>query len=207
MTPAASACILLLLCLANRWRRSRCGSFLGRNRLLMSEDGEVGTIHAAQIATTALLRMDHVRSVITLGVESRGERQNFRGTKLHAETAGLAALYHDLHCTFGHCCPFLWRALLKVGSHACGFCLLDFAVALGVLRCGWEAHPLTERCIDSCPATAQDEVISVTCRCEVRHVERSRLALRHSLFAFGCHPSEDFSPSRGICCSQLAVST
>src|SRR5208337_505319 len=116
MTPAASACILLLLRLANRCRRSRCGSFLGRSRLLMSEDGEIGAIHAAQIATAALLRMDHVRSVITLGVESRGERQNVRGTELYAESAGFTALNHNLHRTFGHCCPFFLALRLGSGS-------------------------------------------------------------------------------------------
>src|SRR5208283_1016601 len=170
MTPAASACILLLLCLANRWRRSRCGSFLGRNRLLMSEDGEVGTIHAAQIATTALLRMDHVRSVITLGVESRGERQNFRGTKLHTETAGLTALYHDLHCTFGHCCPFLSRTLQKEPGAAVAtfFFLISPSYLVFTLRLG--SSPSTERWFDSRPGATQDEVMKITLRCEVRHV-------------------------------------
>src|ERR1022692_5031405 len=90
----ASACILVLLGLGSGWR-SRCGcNFLGRRRLLVSEDCEVGAVHAAQIATAALLRVDHVRSVISLGVKSRGERQNVRGTELYAESAGLTALYH-----------------------------------------------------------------------------------------------------------------
>src|SRR5271165_5936305 len=105
ITPAGSACILYLL-----WRCRRCSlghsGFLRWRRLLVAEDGEVGAVHAAQIATAALLRMHQVRSVITLGIEGGGERQNFGGTKLHTETAGLTALYHDLHCTFGHGQPF-----------------------------------------------------------------------------------------------------
>src|SRR5271157_2616985 len=132
MTPAASACIVLLLRLASCGRRRRCCRFFSRSRLLVSEVGEIGTVHAAQIAATALLRMDHVRSVITLSVESRGERQNFCGTELHAETAGLTALHHDLHRTFSHCCPFLSRGVSeRNGSHSSGLFLCDFAVAPG----------------------------------------------------------------------------
>src|ERR1019366_2787362 len=106
MTPAGSACILVLLGLGSGWRGRGRDSFFGRRRLLVSEDREVRAIHAAQIATAALLRVDHVRCVIPLSIESRGERQNVRGTELHAESAGLTALHHDLHRTFGHCCPF-----------------------------------------------------------------------------------------------------
>src|ERR1039457_5626552 len=116
MTPAASACILVLLGLGSRWRGRGLGVFFGRRWLLVPEDGEVGAIHAAQIAAAAFLRMDHVRSVITLGVKSGGERQDVRGTELHAESAGLTSLHYDLHRTLGHCCPFFFFWALRRGS-------------------------------------------------------------------------------------------
>src|ERR1017187_1765081 len=118
MTPAASACILVLLGLGSGWRGRGLGAFFGRRRLLVTEDREVGAIHAAQIATAALLRMDHVRSVITLGIKGGGERQDVRGTELHAESAGLTSLDYDLHRTLGHCCPFLssWRCAEGVAA-------------------------------------------------------------------------------------------
>src|SRR5271165_1562165 len=111
-TPAGSACILDLLFGRSDVRRGSRG-FLRRGRLLVAEDSEVGAVHAAQVAATALFRMDQVRGVITLGVESRGDRQNFCGTKFHAKTAGFTALYHDLHCTFGHDLPFYDGGLLR----------------------------------------------------------------------------------------------
>src|ERR1019366_7873946 len=116
MTPAGSACILVLLDFGSgRW--GACGrNFFGRRRLLVPENREVGAVHAAQIATAALLRVDHVRSVISLGVESRGERQNMRGTELYAESAGLTALNHNLHRTLGHCCPFFLAPRRRKGS-------------------------------------------------------------------------------------------
>jgi hypothetical protein len=39
-----------------------------------------------------------------------------RGTKLYAESAGFTALNHDLHRTFGHCCPFFLALRLGSGS-------------------------------------------------------------------------------------------
>src|SRR5664279_6124378 len=116
MTPAASACILVLLGLGSKWRGRGLGVFFGRRRQLVSEDGEIRAIHAAQIAAAALPRMDHVRSVITLSVESGGERQYVRGTELHAEPAGLTSLDYDLHRTLGHCCPFFFFLALRRGS-------------------------------------------------------------------------------------------
>src|ERR1035438_5271610 len=127
MTPAASACILVLLDFGSGWRGG-CGcNFLGRRRLLIPENREVGAIHAAQIATAALLRVDHVRSVISLGVKSRGERQNVRGTELYAESAGLTALNHNLHRTLGHCCPFFLAPHLRNDSLDFG----NFLIRLG----------------------------------------------------------------------------
>src|SRR5580704_8034109 len=128
MTPAGSACILVLLDLSSGKRSCRgLDLVFRRRRLLVSEDGEVRTVHAAQIAATALLRMDHVRSVITLGVKGRGERQHVRGTKLHAESAGLTALDYDLYRTFGHCCPFFLGPGLGSGSLDGGIFLLSLA--------------------------------------------------------------------------------
>src|SRR5271157_5640296 len=124
MTPAGSACILVLLGLGRRWRGRSLDVFFGRRRLFVPVDREVRAIHAAQIAAAALLRMDHVRSVITLGVESRGERQNVRGTELYAESAGFTALNHDLHRTFSHCCPFFLALRLGSGSLDSGIFLI-----------------------------------------------------------------------------------
>src|SRR5664279_716130 len=140
MTPAASACILVLLGLGSKWRGRGLDVFFGRRRQLVSEDGEVGAVHAAQIATAALLRMDHVRSVITLGVKSGGERQDVRGTELHAESAGLTSLDYDLHRTLGHCCPFFFFLALRRGNdrlHGRIFLLIELGVAPGItLRLG-----------------------------------------------------------------------
>jgi len=59
---------------------------------LGSENGEVGAVHSAQIAATALFRMHDVRRMVALGVESGRKREHMRGTKLHAEAAGFATL-------------------------------------------------------------------------------------------------------------------
>jgi hypothetical protein len=57
-------------------------------------DGEIGTVHPAKVAAAAFLRSHYVRGVITLRVESGGERQNLGRTKLHTKAASLTAL-HD----------------------------------------------------------------------------------------------------------------
>src|SRR5579884_1150213 len=88
-TPRGSACIIHLRSRA-RFRRGRA----------ISEDGEIGTVHAAQIAAAALLGRHQVRRVISLGVERGGEREHLGGAKFHAEAAGLAALHHDGNRTF-----------------------------------------------------------------------------------------------------------
>src|SRR5581483_9900805 len=61
-TPRGSACIA----------SPRFGGGFGHVQAV-AEDGKVRTVHAAQIATAALLRRDHVRCVIALGVECGGE--------------------------------------------------------------------------------------------------------------------------------------
>jgi hypothetical protein len=43
-----------------------------------------------------------MRWVIALGIEGRGERQDFGRTKFHAETACFATLDDDGNATFGH---------------------------------------------------------------------------------------------------------
>src|SRR5919108_6033687 len=77
--------------------------------VLVAEDGEVGAVHAAQIAAAALFRGHYVRRVIALGVERRRERQDLRRAELHAETAGLAALDDNLDCAFCHRDPHGYR--------------------------------------------------------------------------------------------------
>src|SRR5215831_1655285 len=74
-TPAGSACICIIgpLCV-----RSRSGD-LGLvflffvHGIFESEDSEIGAIHTAEIAAAALLGIDHVGRVITLGVEGGRE--------------------------------------------------------------------------------------------------------------------------------------
>src|ERR1019366_4521076 len=63
---------------------------------------EVRAIQATQVATAAFLSGYHVRWVISLGIERRGERQHVSGAKLDAEAAALAALDGDVDGTFGH---------------------------------------------------------------------------------------------------------
>ena len=40
--------------------------------------------------------------MVALGIEGGRERKHVRGTKLHAETAGLAALHDDGNTSFSH---------------------------------------------------------------------------------------------------------
>ena len=66
----------------------------------MAVDGEVGAVHAAQVAATAFFRGHDMRWVVALRVKRRGQRQDFRGTELHAEAAGLAAFDDDADASF-----------------------------------------------------------------------------------------------------------
>jgi hypothetical protein len=51
-----------------------------------------------------------------------------RGTELYAESAGLTALYHNLHRTLGHCCPFFLAPRLSEKASLDGG---NFLVRLG----------------------------------------------------------------------------
>src|ERR1051326_6833318 len=70
--PAASAPSQQAWSPSRKWmpvRTPRGSAFMGRLRLgayLVSEDGEIRAVHAAQIAAAALLRRDHLRWVVTL---------------------------------------------------------------------------------------------------------------------------------------------
>jgi hypothetical protein len=66
------------------------------------EDREIGTEHSTQIAAAALLGVDHMRWMVSLGVKSCGESQNLGRTELNAKPAGLAALHFDYDVTFCH---------------------------------------------------------------------------------------------------------
>lgn len=68
----------------------------------MSVNREVGTVHTAQIAATALLWRDYMRRVVALGVEGRGKREHFGGAELYAEAARFAAFDHDGNASFCH---------------------------------------------------------------------------------------------------------
>jgi hypothetical protein len=43
--------------------------------------------------------------MVSLGIESGGESQDFGGTELHAKTTGLAALNNDMDASFCHLNP------------------------------------------------------------------------------------------------------
>src|ERR1700686_549058 len=81
--------------------------FHTRLRDLISVDGEVRAIHAAEIAAAAFLRMHDVRSMVTLRIEGGRKRQHVRGAKLHAKAAGLAALNDDRNTSLCHEIPQL----------------------------------------------------------------------------------------------------
>src|SRR6266568_858934 len=76
-----------------------------RGRGLVAVNREVGTIHAAQIASAALLRIDYMRWVITLGIEGGGECEYLGGTELNTEATGLATLDHNRNASFCHGTP------------------------------------------------------------------------------------------------------
>jgi hypothetical protein len=67
-----------------------------------SEDGEVGAVHAAKVATAAFLSSYDVWRVVTLGVESGGKRQHAGGAKLYTKATPLAALDGDEDGALGH---------------------------------------------------------------------------------------------------------
>ena len=83
------------------WRRFLC------NRQPLAIDGEIGAIHTAEIAAPALLGRDHVRRMVPLGVESRGESQHFGRAELDAKATGFATLYHNGNTSFCHGTPTL----------------------------------------------------------------------------------------------------
>jgi hypothetical protein len=66
------------------------------------EDREIGTEHSAQIAAAALLRVDHMRWMVSLGIKSGGKSQNLCRTELNAKPAGFTALHFDYDVTFCH---------------------------------------------------------------------------------------------------------
>ena len=50
-----------------------------RSGVFVAEDGEVGAVHAAQVAAAAFFRRDHVGRMVSLGIECRRERENLVG--------------------------------------------------------------------------------------------------------------------------------
>src|SRR5689334_3999160 len=87
-TPLGSACIVVLL--------------LRRIGEAVSVDGEVRAVHAAQIAAAALFRRHHLRRVVALGIEGRGQCQDLSRTELDAEATGFATLDLDRNRAFCH---------------------------------------------------------------------------------------------------------
>jgi len=82
--------------------RRRLRLLRGRRRELLSVNRKVGTIHPAQIAAAALLRRDHVRRMVALGIESGREGQHLCRAELHTKAAGLTALHNDRNASFCH---------------------------------------------------------------------------------------------------------
>src|SRR5215831_5327286 len=109
-TPAGSACVCIrgLLYLRRGGRGLRGFLLFCVRRIFETKDGEIGAIHAAEVAAAAFVGVNHVGRVIALGVEGGRERKNVGGTELHAEPTGLAALHNDLNRTFCHA-VFPWR--------------------------------------------------------------------------------------------------
>jgi hypothetical protein len=69
---------------------------------LVSVDSKIRTIHAAEIATAALVRRDYVRWMIAFGIESGRKRKNLGGTEFHAEPACFATLDNNGYASFSH---------------------------------------------------------------------------------------------------------
>src|SRR5579871_3874615 len=67
-----------------------------------SVDREIRTIEPAKVATAAFLGSYDVRWVISLGVESRGERKHACRAELHTKAATLASLDGDGNRAFCH---------------------------------------------------------------------------------------------------------
>src|SRR5205823_2420843 len=93
-TPRGSAFIAVLL--------------FGRGMVLVAVDREVGAVHAAQVAAATLFWLNHVRRMVSLGIEGGRERQDLGGTELHAKAARLTALHNDVNSTFCHESPTCW---------------------------------------------------------------------------------------------------
>ena len=74
----------------------------GARSRLGAVDGEIRAIHAAQVATAALLRMHDMGRMVALGIEGGRKRQNFGWTKLRTEAAGFTALHHNRNTSFCH---------------------------------------------------------------------------------------------------------
>src|SRR5208283_1069246 len=74
--------------------------------VLPAVDGEVGAIHATQVATATFLRGDDVRWVVALGVEDGREAEDLGGAELDTERAALAALDVDANVAFCHSVVF-----------------------------------------------------------------------------------------------------
>jgi hypothetical protein len=71
-----------------------------------SVNGEIGTIHSAEIAARTFVRLNHVGRVIALGVDGGGECEDLGGAELYTEPASLAALNDDRHSTTCHASSF-----------------------------------------------------------------------------------------------------
>ena len=73
--------------------------------MLQAENGEVRTVHAAQVTATAFLGSDDVRGVVSLGIEGGRKGQDFGGTEFHAEATGFAALDDDVDASLSQVNP------------------------------------------------------------------------------------------------------
>src|SRR5690242_19361695 len=68
----------------------------------LAVDREVRAVHPAQVTAAALLRLDDMRRMIALGIESGGERQNFGRTEFNTEPASFTALHDNGNSSLSH---------------------------------------------------------------------------------------------------------
>ena len=66
-----------------------------------SEDGEVGAVHAAKVATAALIRCYGMGRVVTLGVKGGRESQNMGWAKLDTKPTPFTAFDGNGNKTLG----------------------------------------------------------------------------------------------------------
>jgi len=107
---------------------------LAAQMLLMDAAVNHRNFDAAQIASAALLRIDYVRRVITLGIEGGGECEYLGGTEHNTEATGLATLDHNRNASFCHVTP-------TSGSHGSSLSIKNYAAGRSHRRLALRRRP------------------------------------------------------------------